>query len=132
MHPDLLRLIESYQLSVSEAFSAFLDSGLCRAPGSQVEWGANGIPHKGDIASGGTYRKLAYGLHIQRNGLSVAFDFGKQGEIAEFDAHRLGQYFTDNRPPSSFKTNSEIDTAIAAANAAGAIRATHSQRFELR
>jgi len=126
-----LRLIESYQLSVSEAFSAFLDSGLCTAPSSQVEWGANGIAHKGTIASGGTYQKLAYGLHIERNGLSVAFDFGKHGEITEFDAHRLNQFFDDNRPPSGFRSASDIDAAMTEATAAGELRPTHSLRFEL-
>ena len=131
MHPALARLIESYQVSVSEAFSAFLDSGLCQAPGSHVQWAANGIPHKGSIASGGEYQKLEYGLLIQRNGLSIAFDFGKQGQITEFDAFRLSQYFTDNRPPCRFSNTREIDTAFDEAVAAGRLRPTQSQRYEL-
>lgn len=132
MHPDLLRLIESYQVSVSEAFTAFLDTGLCHAPGSHVQWAANGIPHKGRIASGGNYQKLEYGLLIERNGLSVAFDFGKQGQTTEFDAYRLGQYLDDNRPPSSFKSARDVEAAFDAAVAAKALRPTHSLRYELK
>lgn len=132
MHPDLLRLIESYQLSVSEAFTAFLDCGLCSAPGSHVQWAANGIPHRGSIASGGDYQKLEYGLRIERNGLSVAFDFGKQGETGEFDAFRLSQYLIDNRPPSSFGSARELEKAFDEAVATGFLRPTHSERFELK
>lgn len=132
MHPELVRLIESYQVSVSEAFTAFLDSGLCQAPGSHVQWAANGIPHRGSIASGGDYQKLEYGLLIERNGLSVAFDFGKQGQISEFDAFRLGQYLTDNRPPSGFANAREVERAFDDAVAQGWLQPTHSERFELK
>lgn len=132
MHAELLRLIESYQVSVSEAFTAFLDSGLCPAPGSHVQWAANGLPHRGSIASGGDYQKLEYGLRIERNGLSVAFDFGKQGQIGEFDAFRLSQYLTDNRPPCSFNSANELEKAFDDAVIAGLLRPTHSERFELK
>jgi len=132
LHSDLLRLIESYQVSVSEAFTAFLDSGLCPAPGSHVQWAANGLPHRGSIVSGGDYQKLEYGLRIERNGLTVAFDFGKQGQISEFDAFRLGQYLTDNRPPSCFRSPRELEKAFDQAVAEGLLRPTHSERFELK
>jgi len=132
LHPELVRLIESYQVSVSEAFTAFLDSGLCQAPGSHVQWAANGIPHRGSIASGGDYQKLEYGLLIERNGLSVAFDFGKQGQISEFDAFRLGQYLTDNRPPSGFTNAREVERAFDDAVAQGWLQPTHSERFKLK
>ena len=131
MQAELAKLIESYQVSVSEAFTAFLDTGLCPAPGSHVQWAANGIPHRGEITPDGRYQKLEYGLSIERNGLSVAFDFGKEGQTHEFDAHRLGQYMDDNRPPGTFKTARELDSAFAAAVANGSLRATHSQRYEL-
>jgi hypothetical protein len=117
---------------VSEAFSAFLDSGLCQAPGGPVEWAANGLAHRGRIASGGDYQKLQYGLQINRNGLSVAFDFGNNGEINEFDAFRLSQYFSDNRPPSDFSSTKELDAAFDTAVTNGDFRATSSQRYQLK
>ncbi len=129
MHPQLLRLIESYQVSVSEAFAAFLDSGLCAAPGSHIEWAANGLPHRGTISSGGDYQKLEYGLHIDRNGRRVAFDFGKEGQISEFDAYRLEQYRSDNQRACSFRSRRELELAFEDAVSNGELLPTHSQRF---
>lgn len=118
-------------MSVSEAFAAFLDSGLCDAPTSRVNWAANGIPHKGDIASGGTYQKLAYGLHIARNGQSVEFDFGKAGEIHEFDAFRLSQFWNENNTRSTFASARDIEAAFADALANKTLRSTAGKHFEL-
>ena len=130
---QLRDLIDRYQLSVSEAFTAFLDSGLCGAPANRVEWGANGILHTGNIASGGVYRKLAYGLHIERNGLVVAFDFGTNGEVNEFDAFRLTQFWDDNRLKARlFQSERELEDTFAEASAVGAFQQTQSKRFTLK
>ncbi len=127
----LRQLIEIYQVSVSEAFTAFLDSGLCDAPTSRVNWAANGIPHKGEIASGGTYQKLAYGLHINRNGQSVEFDFGKAGEIHEFDAFRLSQFWNENNTRSTFSYARDIEAAFNDAISNKTVRPTAAKHFEL-
>jgi len=128
---ELLKLIEAYLLSVSEAFTAFLDSNLCDAPTSRVNWAANGIPHKGTIAGGGTYQKLAYGLHISRNGQSVEFDFGKEGETHEFDAFRLTQFWNENNTHSNFSSPRDIEAAFAQALAGKLVRSTPGKHFEL-
>gem|GEM_PF-3217612 len=130
-HAALTRLIDSYLVSVSEAFSAFLDAGLCHAPGSHVEWAANGIAHNGDIEGGGHYQKLSFGLHINRNGLSVAFDFGKEGQTNEFDAYRLSQYWSDNHTPGDFRSVRDLETAFQAAIEQGHVRVTASQKYQL-
>lgn len=116
---------------MSEAFAAFLDTNLCDAPTSRVNWAANGIPHKGDIASGGTYQKLAYGLHISRNGQSVEFDFGKEGETHEFDAFRLTQFWSENSTHSNFKYARNIESAFQDAITNKALRPTPGKHFEL-
>lgn len=131
LHIGLTDLIERYLVSVSEAYSAFLDTGLCDAPGSHIEWATNGIAHNGDIASGGHYQKLAYGLHIERNGQSVAFDFGQDGETHEFDAYRLSQYWGDNHRPTTVRSVRELETAFAEAVQNGVVQITASSKYRL-
>ena len=127
----LFDLIDRYLLAVSEAFSAFLDAGICSAPGGQVEWAANGIDHSGRLPNGGRYQKLAYGLFIERNGLSVAFDFGAEGETHEFDAFRLNQFCTENSMSVGFRNEAELEVALAQARAANKLRITPRQRLTL-
>lgn len=96
-----------------------------------MNWAANGIPHKGEIASGGTYQKLAYGLQIVRNGQSVEFDFGKDGETHEFDAFRLTQFWSENNTRSPFAYARDIEAAFADALANKLLRPTPAKHYEL-
>ena len=125
MHEHLAELIDAYQMAVSEALAAFLDSGLCPRPDSRVAWGANGLPQRGDVAGGGRYRKLAYGLAIERNGMLIEFDFASDGRSDGFDEHRLTQFWERHQQRvqrRGFASVEEVRSAFGAAVRAKALR----------
>ena len=70
-------------------------------------------------------------MRISRNGQSVEFDFGKEGETHEFDAFRLTQFWNENNTRSKFSSPRQIEAAFAEALANKTLRPTPGKHFEL-
>ena len=130
MDDRLDTLIDAHQLSASEAFAAFVDSGLCAPPASRVAWGSNGLALRGEIPGGGEYQKLGYGLRIERNGQTVVFEFGPDGRTDLFDEHALQVYWDENGRRGGFNRADEISAAFTAALQAKELRAVTNGLYE--
>ncbi|MEM7219027.1 MAG: hypothetical protein AAF515_11730 [Pseudomonadota bacterium] len=130
MDDRLDALIDAHQMAASEAFAAFVDTGLCAHPASRVAWGSNGLPLRGEIPGGGEYQKLGFGLRIERNGQTIVFEFAPDGRLGPFDEHALQVYWDENGRRGGFQTADEISAAFADALRARELRALSSGLYE--
>ena len=118
MDDRLRRLISAYQAAVKEAVQLLAASGI-PMPQSNMEWAANGIPQRGEVAGGVAYVKHGYGCVVHLSQGSVDFDFGDAGQTNGFDAWRLTSFASDRLPAYGFESEEDLKEAFERAVSAG-------------
>ncbi len=121
MTRGLKKLIRDYKLQVADAVSQLEASGISR-PTSLVDWVTRDIPQTGTLADGSLYFKHGYGCAVRSASGAIDFDFGENGEIDGFEPHRLSNFAGKRLVDYGFRSERDVKSAVARAEAAGHIR----------
>ena len=108
MDSRLKHLIDGYHASVGTAVSLLEEAGIPR-PVSDRAWASNGVCGTGALRGGATYRKHGYGCEVHLASGSVDFDFGRAGQIDEFDRWRLADFAGNRLVAFGFKSPDELE-----------------------
>jgi len=120
MSERLRFLIEEFLETVAQAVALMEQSGIERPP-TRIEWALRGIPYKGVLQGGYTYKKHGYGCFVRLETAEIDFDFGERGEINGFDAWRLRCFAQDRLARFRYQSEAEIEEDFLRAAASGEI-----------
>jgi len=120
MDKKLKKLILDYQASVRTAVEIVQRSGI-PLPLTSWDWIETNIPDYGELAGEIGYYKHGCGCKVYLPTGPVDFDFGRMGEIDEFDDWRLVNFASSKLSEYGFETKGEIEKIFEAAVKSGAL-----------